>query len=448
MSLTKLYKEILKTGLMSVDNEGMVVQISSVDEDRENKYSPVVIDGLRLVMPTQYHIDNPDVETKIIFHPLSENALQGESAVINKLKLMTSVAVNLSIFNLIRGLCTLALSVEDHKKLTPEQSEILSILKNIDNKSVKDFIKIILAGIKKEGYENFFFKIFLKRGGSIDGKKYARVAVVTFKFYEELCKNPEEVYGIPLRKKDQGVLKELLEYILPNIGKPHAYDQGSDDHVAPYLDALMSGIAGVATSINKVTERFADFLQEPEKIKISVGFQKLMRDLTVYLPEVRRIPAQRGNQGNRKIEEKKLEEANIQEAIAAADRAVNKSASVEEKSVAQVRDTTPPWEDVKSDPRQSNEVITVPYQQVTGGVPLMTAPAQVDPRYSNQGTQEKGTISISELLGVGYPNQQPMYPQQGQPYPMQQFPGQPYPMQQQPYGYPQQQTSYPSNFTL
>lgn len=450
MNLLKLYEEILKTGLMSVDHEGMVSQPKSYSAEEDGPVEPTVIDGKRLVIPTKYHIDNPDKQQKIVFHPLSENALQGESAVISKLKTMCSVAVNMSIYHLIRNFLNLALSTEEHKKLSPEQSELLSVLKDVDTKTEKDFMKIILQGIKRDGSDGLFFKVFLKRGGSVHGKKYSRVGVVTFPIYEELSKENTEHFGITLRKKDQGVLRKLLEYILPRIAEVQGYDAGSDDDNAPYLEALMQSIAGVGGDVNKRINEFEEFIDFPEGLKIKLRWQKAFQDLNDFLPEVRRIPSQYGNQGNRKVEENLKDEQNIQSSVnEAAQQAMHRSEAVKENVVR--NDTpVPPWEDNSrnvqpvAQPQPTNAAFPLP---VNLSSPVMQGYPQGYPMQNMQPMQQAepsrpGTISASELLGVsaqgmpvmpnypqGYPNR-PMMP--GYPQPQGFYPQQPMMPQQQP----------------
>lgn len=431
MKLLKLYEEILKTGLMTVNEEGLVQQPDKFSSDGTVVVDPTVIDGKRLVLPTKEHIDYPDKDSKIVFHPLSENVLAGESVVLSKLKNMCSLAVNMSLFNIIRGFITLALSVEEHKRLSPTQSEVLSILKDVDEKTEKDMIRMILNAAKKEGMDGLFFRVYLKRGGTIIGRKFARVGVVSFPFYEELEQDKKSHYGVELRKKDHGVLKALLEYILPKIGKEYAYYHGSDNDVAPYLDALMGSIANVAEDINKRVDQFEKFFTHPEQIKISLGWKKAFEDLEQFNAEIRRIPTQYGNQGNRKVEETMMEESNIQNQLnQATSAALHKDYEAKEKAQApqppKPAYTTPPWEEEKA---PAVPVIT------NLGVP---APAPQMPE------TRSGTISASELLGITPGMQMPhqMMPQQGYPNPMMQMGGYPNPMA----GYPNpmmQQQGYP-----
>ena len=160
MKLLDLYKDILKMGWMTVDEDGLISMSSRLNADDNGGSDPVIIDGKRLVMPTQYHLDHPDPKQKVIFHPLSESILLGESAVVSKLRRVYSVMINLAILKLIEDLITLGLSVADHKKLSPDQAEILSILKDVDARPQKDMTKTIATAAKTEAFADFFLKLY------------------------------------------------------------------------------------------------------------------------------------------------------------------------------------------------------------------------------------------------------------------------------------------------
>ena len=162
-----------------------------------------------------------------------------------------------------------------------------------------------------------------------------------------------------------------------------------------------------------------------------MGWKKAFEDLEQFNAEIRRIPTQYGNQGNRKVEETMMEESNIQNQLnQATSAALNKDYEAKEKAQApqppKPAYTTPPWEEEKA---PAVPVIT------NLGVP---APAPQMPE------TRSGTISASELLGITPGMQMPhqMMPQQGYPNPMMQMGGYPNPMT----GYPNpmmQQQGYP-----
>lgn len=447
MSLLKLYEQILDTAGLQADKDGLISDKASFDPD--GKAEPTIIDGKRLVMPTKWQLDHPDLDKKIYFHPLGEDGLSGESAVLKKLKIATSTRINFAIFTLIRSFIALGLSVADHAKLPPTAIEVLSILKNIDEKSEQDFIRVILNGIKQHSMKDFFYKVYLKRGGKIGSKQYSRVAVITFPFYEEVSQDKQDFYGVKLRKKDNLVLKKLMEFIIENIAEVHAYDQGSDNEQAPYLDSLMKATYAVSKGLNEKIDTYHKWIEQYEKIKISLDWFDTFNSLDTLLPEIRRIPRALGNMGNMKVEDKLKAEQNLSETIQQSLKEVrNEKDVIEEKQ-------TPPWE---ASPAQQAPVQQIPVQpvvmqpqvpmqpQIQNAVPVMPVVQQ-----NLHPAKEPGVISVDDLLGMpsgnpypqgygqgyGQPAIQPGYGQYPNSYPA----GYGYPPQQYPQGmysqYPQ-----------
>ena len=79
MKLITLYKALLELGGMSSDRDGLVSgKLPGAKEDPR----PVTIKGKRLVLPTQKQLTTSDWSDRIVFHPLYENVLRGESQVI------------------------------------------------------------------------------------------------------------------------------------------------------------------------------------------------------------------------------------------------------------------------------------------------------------------------------------------------------------------------------
>lgn len=420
MQLIALYDQILKTGLMKSDKDGYISQINKFAGSGKPVYEPALLDGKRLVMPTAERLQHPNPEKEMFFHPLSEDALQGESSVITLMKNRVSIAINLSIHTWIKSMLYLALSVDDHQKLNPDQSEVLSILKNIDEKSEKTFSKLILAGMQQKGFDGFFFRMFLKRGGTVAGKKYARAGIVSSPFYEELCSSSEEIYGIKLRRKDQGVLKSLFEYLLPRISEKGAYDQGSDSDVAPYMDAIMQTAASIGADINRRINEYHEFIPDWQDRIINTGWLKAFNDLTSYIPEIRRIPNQKGNIGSARVKDSMQAKHDIA-------ASVNEAMQTARPVVAQPEPVKndPPFEPtVQLSPQVAsyNAGVNPVHQTSPGKISASdmfgVTPAQVAQMQQAQAMQQyynqRAAYGQPAPVPVGYGYQQPM-PMYGQP---------------------------------
>lgn len=295
MKLLDLYKSILECGGLTTDDDGFV----SVKFDK--KSSPALIHGKRLVLPTQKQLSS-EFGDKIIFHPLSENILRGESEVITKMRSVFNIRLNYTFAALAQNLLTIITSIGEHHKLTPEQSEILSAVKNVDETTLISFTKMMVNSIQ-ESPEKAFVSIFLKRGGTINGKKHSRVGVVTFPLYEELKKEQEVYFGVKLRSKDRLGLIQLYEYMLPNLETPEAYNFGSDSGVAPFLDALMGSVLGIASKMNDLLELFKGMIDSGEDLVFESNWVESFENLNEMIPQIRLIPSQAGNEGKIKTME-------------------------------------------------------------------------------------------------------------------------------------------------
>lgn len=225
MKLLTIYESILRFAGLEADSKGLI------STSMENTKQPTVIDGLRLVLPTNDQLRNFNPKETIIFHPLTENILRGESEVIQKLKYIINIRLNYAIGIVAQSLLGVISSPELHARLTPEQSEILLVVKDADEKSVANLVNVMLNGVKTKP-DRLFTNIYLKRGGVYQGKKFSRVGVVNFPFYQELLlpKTDKDKF----RAKDRETYKQLFEYMFEGINIDDHYNYGSNSQVAPF----------------------------------------------------------------------------------------------------------------------------------------------------------------------------------------------------------------------
>lgn len=281
MKINNLYKSILKTAGMSVTNDGCI-SMSLVGVS-----TPVNIKGKRLVLPTQEHLSNPDWTNRIAFHPLSENVLRGETEVLETFRRGINFNLNYYYGIISISLLRLAASNGEHSKLNPGQSEFLSHVKDADDKSIEALTKLIDAMPDNKS----FISIYLKKGGTLNGKTVSRLGVVSFPLYEELLTN-EEPFGVNIRVKDKKILLGLIEYMIPNVNVPEFYNRGSHCQIAPFLDALMKTVMGVASPINTLLTLFNNMIPDAEEMLIEDEWVPIFDNLGVMLSEIRSIPMQ------------------------------------------------------------------------------------------------------------------------------------------------------------
>ena len=292
MDIIKLYKALLKVGNLNTSEDGF---ISSVNISGEEK--PVMIDGKRLVLPIVNHLSNPKPESQIIFHPLSENMLRNESIVLDRYRAIINIRLRYVISTVTHSLLTIATSVAEHSKLTPDQLEFLSVVKNADAKTLDVFEKI-LEKMPANQIKASFVNIYIKRGGLHNGVKFSRVGIVNFPFYEELKECENEIYGVKLRVKDKETFIKLFEYIFPNISVAGSYNRPSNSTIAPNLDALMKTIITVAGPINDQITLFSNLIDGAENLAFNSEWVDTFDNLEVMVPQIRLIPMQAGNEGS------------------------------------------------------------------------------------------------------------------------------------------------------
>lgn len=290
MKILDLYESILKAGNLIVTKDGCVSK--KIDDEVE----PFIIKGKRVVLPTKEHLSNPDWKERVAFHPLSENVLRKESDVLEEFRMAIISKLNFSLGMLTYNLLTIAGSEADHSKLNPDQSEILSVLKKVNQKTVDVFTKI-MSNMNIGDSKTSFIHIYLKRSATIDGKRYQRGGVVTFPIYEELIGDSNTVFGVKVDAKDRKILTALFEYIFPTINKSASYNRGSNSEVAPYLDALMKSVIAVGGPINDQLNQFSNFIEKYEQLLINDEWVETFDNLNVMVNEIRSIPMQAGNEG-------------------------------------------------------------------------------------------------------------------------------------------------------
>lgn len=291
--LLDLYRAVAKTANLVAGDDGMFYTLYN------GKKEPALIKDKRLVLPTKEHLSNPDWTKRVPFHPLSENLLrEKETPVLENFRAAVNLRLQYTLVFIGQQLITLIASTGDHKKLNPEQSEILSQVKDVDEKTLDDFLKLCAAMPPRQTSKTFV-NIYLKKGGKLplgDGERsFSRLGVVSFPLYHELQKSMEKdddaVWGVKIpRKKSRRGLMQLLEYIFPRIKETNAYSRGSNSELAPFMDALMKSVAAVADPINTVMRRFNNRLSAHEDLFFEDDWVEAFDNIDSYGPDVRTIP--------------------------------------------------------------------------------------------------------------------------------------------------------------
>jgi hypothetical protein len=299
MKLLDLYKSMLHTANCTVTSDWLI------SSKLVGQVMPVTIKGRRLALPAPEILAKQDKSDILIFHPLMEQVGRGESEMVEKYRKLLLMNLNNVAATLMSDLLLLSGDIDAHKDLSPDQAEFLTKVKGVDDKLITLWSKVLEA-MPHDQMARRIVTIFLKKTGSVAGKRVKRVGVVSFPLYEEL-KKPEvkkgehEIFGVKCRVKDKETLIATLEYLFPNIEEVGSYNRGSDSDVAVNMDALMQATLGVVRALNDVTETFGERFGKQAgdvDLYIDCDWQEAFVNLDSMWNEIRKIPVQEGNEGS------------------------------------------------------------------------------------------------------------------------------------------------------
>jgi hypothetical protein len=290
MKIIELYRHLLATGSLSADEEGMI------SASMQGITVPFTVDGKRMVLPTRENMASEDKTAIVLFHPLSENVWRNESSVLEKFRMAINTNLNWVLGGLCSELLHLVTSQPMHAKIPPDLAGILSCITGADEQTFTTFNAIKTAmGIGNK--DKCFAHMFLKKNGKIGSRTYTRAAIVSFPLYAELKGEGKQVFGVKVRPKDKLALQQLLKFVVPGIDKANSFDRGSESDVAPFLDALMKGLLGLAGNVNTLVSEYEQFIDQPELYIYNDQWIEVFDNLAQMLPQIRMIPMQSGNEG-------------------------------------------------------------------------------------------------------------------------------------------------------
>lgn len=261
------YKILLGIGWLQADDAGNVSLVVG-DESR-----PVTVEGKRVVLPTREQMKNLDWSNRIGFHPLRESYNLGISDITANLRDQYIMRLNGSIGLALRDLIAIAHDQANQKNLTSEQSEVLNVLQNVSDSTVRDF-ESLLKKTKAKNDLDQFIGIFIKRGGEVKGQSYGRAGIVTFPIYEALKGTGEKVNGVKFSNKDREMLVRLFEFVLPSLKVEEGFNVGISSKTAPFLEALIRATFGVVSELVETMAPYMPLVSLPELLTFpdNMGF--------------------------------------------------------------------------------------------------------------------------------------------------------------------------------
>lgn len=304
MKLLEFYQSVLEAVGFTVNSEGFVSIDTSLFSP-DNPTQPAMVGGKRLVLPTYEQLSSPSTSETIRFHPLRENLMRGESEVSIALRKAVTTRLSYSIVSVMQGLLLLGASPALHAKLTPEQTEFLSIIPDVDTKSVTTFSELFVKTVAP-GSTTPIITVYLKDGGEVKGSRFSKAAIVRFPLYDELKEDKKDCMGIDLRKKDKLAFIKLFEYILIGIDQPGSFSRGSNSDQAPYFEALMNAFVAVSSKIDITLRDFGDHIEGSDFLRIDPEWVETLNELGTLSLEIQKIPMQSGNEGASKLKDVKM----------------------------------------------------------------------------------------------------------------------------------------------
>ena len=298
--LTQLYQAVLATAWATPDQNGRV--FSKVIGKSDHTSTPFKLGELQIVLPTTQAMRNFNASTDLLFNPLSENPVQGESAILEKIRRAISVRLNYVTAHVATSLLTLAVSVTEHQKLSPDQSELLSLLRDATKTTFDTFLRLQSAAIS-EGPDRSFIRFYLRRGVKVRGEVYSRACITSFPLYEKIVAAEDK----RVSKKDAETLKRLFEFIFPDLGQPERYNFGSNSSVGPFTEAYLGGILELIACLNDVISRYKDFIENSDELTIEADWATELTSIPSLLNMIRSVPRQAAAEGNEKRKETEVQ---------------------------------------------------------------------------------------------------------------------------------------------
>lgn len=288
--LLTFYEKVIKSIGYEADAEGFIRVANGKKSDL------VKIGDKFLVLPTKDQIANMTrVEdgvvhtTKVLFNPLKEDIVKGDSESLKKIKTTMEVKLSFTAATIFELLLKLGGNQELQKKASLDVNSFIGTLKEARGTNVREVIdegsldrwgKLYQQCIKPTSTKGLLH-MFIKKGGVVNDVKYNRLSNMGFPMYRALSDmgpKDKNLYGVTLRTKDIKVLKLIYEYVFLNIDTPEYYMLGSMDTNSPGFVSLFKLYLTVGNRFNEILNSL-DFMKEEiidiAKLDLDIDFSEL-----------------------------------------------------------------------------------------------------------------------------------------------------------------------------
>lgn len=290
--LIEHYKNVLTLLDIDSDESGLL----SVNA---KKKIPVMVEGKALALPYNDLLRSKNSQDYVFFNPLAEDIRFGESVVIQRLRGLVNVNLNLRFTQLVTTLFQALEEPSRHEDFNKAQTKFMHQIAEIDPTTTLNFSKISSAAVRKN-FNDAFINIFLNRGAEIHSKKMARAGIVTLKFLKELENCGDSPFGSKVRRRDIESFKTITKAIFPLYESDRdSYSYGTNSKVAPYYTALLGSFIKVTQVFNAHYKLFKNFIPDWESFIVDTSLvEESLENLSDYLPALRSLPVTEANSGN------------------------------------------------------------------------------------------------------------------------------------------------------
>lgn len=303
--LAGAYRKLLTSMNVTPQSDDLLVQtIDGIDKQ-------VLVDGKPLALPTSDIVNNYS-DSIVLFHPLCENLLLGESPVLQELRALVMEFINDRTLHVVESILSIAVDNDLMKELSPTQMEFMRAASGADATTLKNW-QAIMRRAESRGSTNRVLTFYLKRGAELDGTVHKRVAIVNFNLYHELQDGSLNIFGTKIRKTDTKVYSKILEAIFEDIFTIDKYSAGSNTLTAPYFDALIKAYHNVLKSLNGVSWNLRKPIKQTTGLELHVkdDFIELFKDLIKYRDVLPTMPLNDGDRQTRRNDDQPQESIDV-----------------------------------------------------------------------------------------------------------------------------------------
>jgi hypothetical protein len=332
--LLGFYAGILESLNIEDVSEGRL-SLKVPNENDEYSDTPCLINGKRVVLPTDKILRSGSLEGMIAFHPLSENMLRGESEIVKFLRKMIKFRLSSVSSQLLIELMSIAADPERHEELSPRQAAYLQSVPNANEKTVKAMSKLLHT------HFDDLLNIYLKRPDARSNESYRRLAAVSFPIWDELSAPGSKVYEVDCGSvKNKKTIASLFEYVFPKPDDLEEWSEGSNSGTAPYFDSLMKCYLNIGRHLAKLVYKYRKYLDHPDLQRSNLDWEEDLDQLDRWKTLIPPLPGNEGAVAKGEKEPVAAEKPRGQgfrpDFQAAAQQTTNAAPEVE---------YTPPWEE-------------------------------------------------------------------------------------------------------